>query len=57
MSKNETKQAMTEALNDLLNHPENIEQMSKIMLAHRDEILSSRRIKTLEQIFSDIIKK
>ena len=57
MSKNETKQAMTEALNDLLNHPENIEQMSKTMLAHRDEILSSHRIKTLEQIFSDIIKK
>ena len=32
-------------------------QMSKIMLNHRDEILISHRIKTLEKIFNDIIKK
>ncbi len=56
MSKNETKEAMTEALDDLMSHPERIEQMSKVMLNHRDEILISHRIKTLEQIFSDIIK-
>ena len=57
MSKNETSVAMTEALNDLLSHPERIEQMSKVMLKHRDEILISRRIKILEQILSGIIKK
>ena len=56
MSKSETSAAMTEALNDLLNHPEKIEQMSKVMLNHRDEILISHRIKLLEKYFNDIIK-
>ena len=56
MSKNETSVAMTDALKCLLNHPERIEQMSKVMLAHREEILISHRIKMLEKYFSDIIK-
>ena len=53
-SKNETPEAMTEALNDLLAHPEKIEQMSKIMLKHREEILVSKRIDLLEKIFAII---
>lgn len=56
-SKNASSEEMTNTLNDLLNHPEKIAEMSKIMLEHRDEILISHRIKTLEKIFSDIIKK
>lgn len=56
MSKNETPEAMAEALNDLLQHPEKIAQMSRVMLENRSDILISRRIKLLEQIFNDIIK-
>lgn len=57
ISKNETPKSMTEALNNLLEHPEIIEQMSKVMLKNRPDILISHRIKTLEQIISGIIKK
>lgn len=53
-SKNETPEAMAEALNDLLAHPEKIEEMSKVMLAHREEILVSKRIDLLEKIFAII---
>lgn len=55
ISKDETPKSMTEALNNLLEHPEKIEQMSKVMLKNRSDILISHRIKTLEQIISDII--
>ena len=56
LSKGPNPNQMAEALNDLLAHPEKIHQMSEIMLKHRDEVLISKRIKTLEKIFSDIIK-
>lgn len=56
-SKDETHAEMTNTLNDLLKHPEKIAQMSEVMLKHRNEILISHRIKTLEKIFNDIIKK
>lgn len=46
---------MAEALNNLLQHPDKIQQMSEIMLKHRTEVLISNRIKTLENIFNDII--
>ena len=46
---------MAEALNNLLKHPEKIQQMSEIMLKHRTEALISNRIKTLEKIFDNII--
>ena len=57
LSENETPAKMADALNDILEHPEKITAMSKVMLKHRDEILISNRIKTLEKIFNDIIKK
>lgn len=57
MSANPSPSAMADALNDLLDHPERIEKMSQIMLKHRDEVLISHRIKSLEKIFRDIIKK
>lgn len=53
-SKNETQKAMTEALNNLLAHPEKIAEMSAVMLKHRDEILVSKRIDSLEKIFGII---
>lgn len=46
---------MADALNDLLAHPERIQQMSATMLKHRDEVLISHRIKTLEKIFRAVI--
>lgn len=46
---------MAEALNNLFQHPEKIQQMSKIMLKNRNEVLISNRIKILEKYFSDII--
>lgn len=52
ISKNETSAAMSATLNDLLQHPEKIAQMSKIMLENRKDILISKRIKTLESIFT-----
>lgn len=55
-SKNETPAAMAAALNELLTHPEKISQMSKIMLAHRSEVLISHRIRLLEAFFHDIMK-
>jgi glycosyltransferase involved in cell wall biosynthesis len=55
MSKSPSPSDMADALNELLNHPEKIAEMSKVMLSHREEILISRRIKTLEKIF-DIMK-
>jgi len=51
LSSGPTPFQMAEALNDLLNHPDKIQQMSKIMLKHRQETLISQRIKTLEDIF------
>ena len=55
ISKNKTPVAMSATLNDLLKHPEKIEQMSKIMLENRKDILISKRIKILENIFTETI--
>ena len=56
LSKSASPTDMAAALNHLLMHPEQIRQMSEIMLAHRREVLISQRIKILEKIFNDIIK-
>ena len=57
VSKNESPEEMTKSLNYIFKHPETIAEMSKIMLENRENILISHRIKTLEKIFSGIIKK
>ncbi len=57
LSPGPSPEQMAASLARLLNSPENIAKMSKIMQNHRTEILASTRIKKLEQIFSDIIKK
>lgn len=54
ISKNETPEAMAAALNQLINHPEYINAMSKVMLNHRSEILISHRIKQLEELFTHL---
>ena len=55
LSDGPTPTQMATALNNLLQHPEKIQQMSEIMLKHRTEVLISNRIKILEKIFNDII--
>ena len=56
ISKDETPAAMATTINKLLKHPELIEKMSVVMLTHREEVLISNRIKTLEKLFRDIMK-
>lgn len=55
LSNGPTPVQMAAALNNLLEHPEKIQQMSEIMLKNRNEVLISNRIKILEKYFSDII--
>lgn len=56
LSKSPSPESMAAVLQDLLEHPNKIEQMSKIMFKSRSDILISHRIKLLEKIFNDIIK-
>lgn len=56
LSTNETPDEIAKALNDLLEHPEKIKQMSEVMLAHREEVLISKRILLLEELFDQIIE-
>lgn len=55
MSADPSPDKMAEALNDLLDHPGKIKQMSEIMLKHRHEVLISHRIKTLIKYFHEIL--
>ena len=57
MSASESSEKMADSINALLRSPEKIEQMSKVMLKNRENILISKRIKILEKIFNDIIEK
>ncbi len=57
MSKDRSPASMAAALNGLINNPEQIEKMSRVMLAHRCEILISNRIVQLEKIFDSIVSK
>lgn len=53
-SSNETPRSIASAINELFLHPEKVRNMSSIMLKHRQEVLISKRIKTLENVFRDI---
>jgi glycosyltransferase involved in cell wall biosynthesis len=57
ISRNENPEEMAEALKELLDAPERINQMSKVMLKNRKDVLISHRIKILEKILKEIIKK
>ena len=56
-SSNETPRSIASAINELFLHPEKVRNMSSIMLKHRQEVLISKRIKTLESVFRDIKHK
>ncbi len=55
MSADASSEKMAEALNNLLAYPEQVKQMSEIMLEHRKEVLISHRIKTLIQYFHEVL--
>ncbi len=57
ISENETSLAMAQALCRIVDHPDIIHKMSEVMLQKRSEVLMSKRIKQLEKIFNDIMKK
>ena len=56
ISSSPTPLDMAKAINDVLDCPQQIAQMSQIMISHRHEILISNRIKTLEKLFYSIMK-
>lgn len=57
LSASEKPEDMARALNELAAHPDKIQEMSEIMVKNRKEVLVSKRIKLLENIFNDIMKK
>lgn len=56
MSRDPSPKAMAETLNELLAQPERIAMMSRVMLAHRDEVRQSRRIGQLIKIYEQLKK-
>ena len=56
IAKGPSPDEMAEALEDLIAHPERVEEMSKTMLKHREEILQSTQIKRLVEIYQGLVK-
>ena len=54
ISTDETPAAMSAALNNIFDRPDQIHTMSEVMLQHRSDILISKRIKILEKIFDTV---
>jgi glycosyltransferase involved in cell wall biosynthesis len=46
--------SIASAIDDLANYPEKIEQMSKVMIKHRNEVSASNRFKILDKILKEI---
>ena len=57
LSPGPSPEQMAKTINNILKHPEKIQQMSEVMLEHREEVLISKRIEILEKIFNSIISK
>lgn len=57
LAKNPSATAIAVAINDLISHPERIEQMSRVLLEHRDEVRVSKCVDKLEKIFESIKKQ
>lgn len=53
---NPSSTAIASAINDIFDHPDKIEKMSRILLAHRDEVRASRSVDKLEKIFEKLQK-
>lgn len=51
-----TPSRIAQALNELLNHPEKINNMSNTLLSYQNNLKISHQIQKLEQVFNDIIK-
>ena len=56
-SADESSEAMAEVLNDLILHPEKIRKMSEAMMAHRDEVRQSVRVKKILEIYEKVRRK
>ena len=54
MSDDATPASMAQALNDLLDHPERVAEMSQVMLKKRDEVRQSRRVLPLIKIYEEL---
>lgn len=57
MSDGPSAEEMAKALDQLARQPEKIEDMSQVMLAHRDDILQSTQIKKLLNVYQSALKK
>lgn len=55
-AKNPSSSAMAAAINDIIENPDKVEEMSRVLLAHRDEVRVSRCVDKLEKIFESIKK-
>lgn len=53
---NPSSTAIASAINEIFEHPEKIEKMSRILLEHRDEVRISRSVDKLEKIFKQLQK-
>ena len=56
MSKGADAESIAKALDDLISHPERINEMSKILLKHRHEVYQSERIKETIRIYKEAKK-
>ena len=57
LAKSPSVKDMAKSLNDIFKDPERISKMSEVMLEHRDEVRTSRRVDKLEEIFKELIEK
>ena len=48
--------AIAAEINEIFEHPDKIEKMSRVLLAHRDEVRISRSVDKLEKIFEKLQK-
>ncbi len=53
---NPSSTAIASAINNIFDHPDKIEKMSRILLAHRDEVRVSHSVDKLEKIFKRLQK-
>jgi len=51
-----TSSRIAQAINELLSHPEKINNMSNTLISCRNNFRISHQIQKLEQVFNDIIK-
>ena len=55
MSASKSSEKMAEALSKLITQPERIQEMSRVMVEHRKEVLASQRVRELEAILGKVV--